>query len=707
VQTQATTDRLLPMKLNIFILFIMSTTISALANNPFFEIYNTAHQTPVFDKIKIEHYQPAFEEGIRQQQAEIDAIVNNRQKPDFANTVVALENSGEMLGRVGSVFFNLLSAETNPEMDALSEKMSPVLTEHSNNIVLNAPLFERIKAVYEQKDSLHLNSEDSMLLQKTYDMFAENGANLGDSDKAIYRELTKELSGLTLKFQQNVLNETNSFELLITDKTQLAGLPEGVLEAAAQQAKEKEKEGYLFNLKAPSYVPFMKYADNRVLREQMYLASSRRAFNGNEFDNRENVKRIANLRLQIAHLFGYDSYADYVLRRRMSENKENVYKLLDDLRLAYKPVAEKELTAVQQFANSQGADFEVMPWDWSYFSEKLKEKEYSINDEVLKPYFELERVKLAVFGLATRLYGLQFRKTTDIPVYHPEVETYEVFDENGQFLSVLYCDFHPREGKSGGAWMTEFRGQKILNGNNIRPLISIVMNFTRPTESKPALLTFDELTTFLHEFGHALHGMLANSTYEMLSGTNVYRDFVELPSQIMENWATEKAYLDTFAQHYQTSAAIPQDLIEKIKQAENFNAGYACLRQLSFAYLDMAWHSINAEFDGDVVDFEKKAQTSTQILPPVENTAMSVQFNHIFSGGYAAGYYSYKWAEVLDADAFSLFSETGIFNKETAKSFQENILTKGGSEHPMTLYKRFRGQEPTIDALLKRSGIGK
>ncbi|MDR1698299.1 MAG: M3 family metallopeptidase [Prevotellaceae bacterium] len=683
----------------------MTATINTLANNPFFQPFNTPHQTAPFDKIKIEHYQPAFEEGIKLQQSEIDAIVNNPQIPDFQNTIVALEYSGEMLGTVGGVFFNLLHAETTPPLDELSEKISPVLTEHRNNIVLNAALFERVKAVYAQKETLGLNTEDNMLLQKTYDMFAENGANLSDSDKEIYRELTKELSGLTLKFSQNVLNETNKFELLITDKTQLSGLPGDVLETAAQRAKEKGKEGWLFDLKAPSFVPFMKYADNRDLRREMYLASNRRAFNNNEFDNQANVKRIANLRLKIANLFGYQTYADYVLRKRMAENQQNVYQLLDDLRLAYKPVAEKEVAEVQQYANTLGADFELMPWDWSYFSEKLKEEKYSINDELLKPYFELEQVKKAVFDLTTRLYGLQYKKTTDIPVYHPEVETYEVFDENGKFLAVLYTDFYPRDGKSGGAWMTDFRGQKIVNGENIRPLVSIVMNFTRPTETKPALLTFDELTTFLHEFGHALHGMLANSTYEMLSGTNVYRDFVELPSQIMENWATEKAYLDSFAKHYETGATIPQELMEKIKQTENFNIGYLCVRQLSFGYLDMAWHTLITEFSGDIAAFEREAWANTQVLPLADNVCMSVQFNHIFSGGYAAGYYSYKWAEVLDADAFSLFAKNGIFDKMTAESFKNNILTKGGSEHPMTLYKRFRGQAPSIDALLKRNGI--
>ena len=692
------------MKKLLFII-IMTTKINAFASNPFFEKFDTPHQAAPFDRIKIEHYQPAFEEGIRQQEAEIDAIVNNPQTPDFLNTIVALEHTGEMLGTVGAVFFNLRHAETNPQMDELSEKISPVLTEHRNNIVLNAPLFERVKAVYAQKNELGLNTEDAMLLQKTYDMFAENGANLSDADKEIYRELTKELSRLTLRFSQNVLNETNAFEMLITDRAQLSGLPEGVLEAAAQRARKQEKEGWLFDLKAPSYVPFMKYADNRHLRRKMYLASNQRGFNNNEFDNRANVARIANLRLQIANLFGYRTYADYVLRKRMAENQQNVYRLLDDLRLAYMPVAEQEVAAAQQFAETLAADFEIMHWDWAYFAEKLKEEKYSINDELLKPYFELEQVKKGIFDLTTRLFGLQYKRTTDIPVYHPEVETYEVFDENGNFLALLYQDFHPRAGKSGGAWMTDFRGQKIMNGENIRPHVSIVMNFTRPTETKPALLTFDELTTFLHEFGHALHGMLANSTYETLSGTSVYRDFVELPSQIMENWATEKEYLDSFATHYQTGEAIPKELIDRIKQAENFNVGYACVRQLSFGYLDMAWHTLTTEFAGNVAEFEREAWASTQVLAAADSVCMSTQFNHIFSGGYAAGYYSYKWAEVLDADAFSLFAKNGIFDRMTADSFKNNILTRGGSEHPMTLYKRFRGQEPTIDALLKRNGI--
>ena len=680
-------------------------TASAVAENPFLLPFNTPHQTVPFDKIKTEHYKPAFLEGMKQQNAEIDAIINNTQTPDFENTIVALERTGELLSTVSAVFFNLLSAETNDELEALSLEMSPILTEHSNNISLNEKLFEKVKAVHDKKDELKLTPEQQMLLKKTYNGFVRSGANLNETDKKTYRQLSTELSALTLQFGQNVLKETNQFQLNITDKNQLKGLPEGVLEASALLAKEKGKDGWLFNLTAPSYVPFMKYAENRDLRKELYMAYNTRAMNGNEFDNRENVKRITALRLQIANLLGYENFAEYVLENRMAKNEQNVYNLLDDLLKAYKPTALQEYQDVQNFANANGADFKVMPWDWAFYSEKLKDDKFSINDELLKPYFELEKVKAGVFGLATQLFGLQFKKNANIPVYNEEAEAFEVFDENGKFLAVLYTDFHSRESKRGGAWMTEFRGQKKENGVDYRPHVSIVMNFTRPTETKPALLIFDEVNTFLHEFGHALHGILSDVTYESLSGTSVYRDFVELPSQILENWTSEKEFLDGFAAHYETGEKLPIEYINKIKAAENFNVAYACLRQLSFGYLDMAWHTLKEPFAGDVLAFETNAWAQTQILPKVENVSMSVSFNHIFSGGYAAGYYSYKWAEVLDADAFSVFKKNGIFDKKTAASFRDNILSKGGTEPPMTLYIRFRGQEPTIDGLLERTGI--
>ncbi|MEA4935681.1 MAG: M3 family metallopeptidase [Paludibacter sp.] len=680
-------------------------TVTASMANPLLNKYKTPYGTIPFNEIKIKDYLPAFKEAMKFHQKEVDDIINNKQKPTFQNTIVALENSGRLLNQVASPFYNLLSSETNDEMQQIAEEISPLMSEHDNTIRLNEKLFARVKAVYDMRDKLKLSVEDARLLQKTYDGFADNGANLSAADKEIYRELSKEMSMLTLQFGQNVLKETNKWTLLIKDKNLLSGLPQDVLDMLALNAKNAGQEGWLLNLKATTYGPFMQYAENRDLRRELYLAYNTRAMNGGEYDNREIIKKIVNTRLKIANLLGHKSYADQVLVRRMAENKDNVYKLLNDLLVAYKPYAEKDYAEVQAYADSKGAYFKVQPWDWSFYSDKLKEEKYAVNDELLKPYFELENVKKGVFGLATKLYGLQFVKNNKIQVYHPEVDVYEVKDKNGKFISVLYTDFHPRDGKRPGAWMSEFKGQWMDKGKDSRPHITIVMNFTRPTETKPALLTFDEVTTFLHEFGHALHGMLTECTYESLSGTNVYRDFVELPSQIMENWASEKEFLDGFAVHYQTGEKIPVELINKIKASENFNAAYACLRQLSFGFLDMNWHTMESEFQGDVISKEKEAMALTQILPVVNETSMSPSFSHIFAGGYAAGYYSYKWAEVLDADAYSVFTENGIFDTKTATSFMENILKKGGTEHPMILYKRFRGQEPTIKALLKRNGI--
>ena len=690
-------------------LLLLMTAITvagaALAANPLLSPYKTIHQTIPFDQIKTEHYVPAFEEAMKQHMNEINEIVNNPKAPTFENTIVALDKAGSLLNKVSSPFFNLLGSETNDELQTIAQKMSPLLTEHSNSIRLNEKLFERVKVVYEGRDKLKLTPEQSTLLKKTYDGFADNGANLSEKDKVKYRKLSKELSMLTLNFGQNVLKETNNWNLHITDKNLLAGLPADVLEMLALNAKKAGKEGWMLDLKATTYVPVMKYADNRDLRRELYMAYSTRNMQGGEFDNLENIRSIANTRLEIAKLLGKNSYADQALVQRMAENKENVYDLLNKLLVAYKPAAQKEYDEVQAYANKNGAYFKVQSWDWSYYSEKLKAEKFDLTDEMLKPYFELENVKKGVFGLATKLFGVRFVKNTNIKVYHPEVDAYEVFDEKGKFLSVLYTDFHPREGKRAGAWMNEFKGQWIEGKTDSRPHITIVMNFTRPTETKPALLTYDELTTFLHEFGHALHGMLTKCNYESLSGTNVYRDFVELPSQIMENWASEKAFLDGFAVHYQTGEKIPAELIQKIKDSENFNTANFTLRQLSFGFLDMAWHSIEKPYKGDVIKMEKDAMAPTQILPVVSDAAMSPTFSHIFSGGYAAGYYSYKWAEVLDADAYSVFVKNGIFDKKTATSFRQNILVPGGTEHPMVLYKRFRGQEPTIDALLKRHGI--
>ncbi|HJD92074.1 MULTISPECIES: M3 family metallopeptidase [Bacteroides] len=677
------------------------------AQNPFFEKYNTPHNTVPFDKIENKHYEPAILEGIKQHSAEIDAITSNTASPTFENTILAYENSGKLLDRVLSVFFNLRSAETNDELQAIAVKMVPILSEHSNNVSLNQDLFKKVKEVYAKKSSLNLNHEQEVLLDKVYDGFVRSGANLEGKDQEKYRELSQKLSQLGLAFGENNLKETNNYKLVVTDKAKLSGLPESALEAAKETAKEKGEEGWVFTLDAPSYIPLMRYADNRDLRKELYMAYNTKCTHDNEFNNTQIVKDIVNTEMEIAQLLGYKSYADYTLEKRMAENSTNVYKLLNDLLKAYKPTANKEVDEVTTLAKeTENNDFTVMPWDWSYYSNKLKDKKFNFNEEMLRPYFELENVKKGVFGLATTLYGITFKENKDIPVYHKDVKAYDVFDKDGSFLSVLYTDFHPRAGKRAGAWMTSFKEQWIdQNGENSRPHITIVMNFTKPTANKPALLTFDEVNTFLHEFGHALHGMFANSTYESLSGTNVYRDFVELPSQIMENFLIEKEYLNTFAKHYETGEDLPEDLIQKIIDAANFNAGYACLRQVSFGLLDMAWYTRETPFEGDVIEFEQKAWADAQVLPVIEDACMSVQFGHIFAGGYAAGYYGYKWAEVLDADAFSLFQEKGIFNPEVAQSFRDNILSKGSTEHPMKLYKKFRGQEPSIKALLKRNGI--
>lgn len=674
------------------------------ASNPFFETYNTPHQTVPFDKIKTEHYEPAFEKGMEEHEAEIQQIIVNKQAPTFQNTIEALERSGELLDRVSSVFFNMLSAESNDEIMEISQRIQPKLTEHSNNIILNAELFKRIKTVYDQKDSLDLNTEQMRLLVNTYDNFANNGANLNDADKEKYRELSSKLGKLTLQFGQNVLKATNAYEKVLTED-QLEGLPQSIRDAAAMKAKQKGIEGFVIDLTAPSYVPFMKYSSNRELRRELYTAFSSRCTNG-EFDNTGLINEIINTRLAISNLLGNKTYADYVLQKRMARNTNNVYKLLDDLLVAYKPEALQEYKNIQEFAaEMEKQPIDIMPYDWSYYSEKLKDAKFSVSDEETRPYFELENVKKGVFGLATTLYGITFKKNDDIPVYNPEVEAFDVLDKDGSFLAVLYTDFHPRAGKRQGAWMSSLKPQYIENGQNNRPQVMIVMNFTRPTETNPALLTYDEVSTFLHEFGHALNGMFANTEYASMSGTNVYWDFVELPSQFMQNYLIQKTYLDQFAVHYKTGEKIPADLVQRIVDASNFNTGYLCLRQLSFGYLDMAYHTISQEFKGDVGAFEQDAMQKTAILPTVEGCYMSPTFSHIFSGGYAAGYYSYKWAEVLDADAFELFKEKGIFNQEVAQSFRDNVLSRGGTEDPMVLYVRFRGQEPTVKALMKRNGI--
>ena len=679
--------------------------------NPFFEDYQTLHDTVPFDRIRLEDFEEAFMEGIRRDNEMIDKTINNPAKPTFDNTIIYTEEDKEgyydLLDRVSTVFFNLLSAETNDEMDALAQKMQPILTQHANDMRLNKQLFERIKAVH-----LHhrkLTPEEKMLLDNCYDGFVRSGALLDEEGKERLRALTEEASMLSLQFSQNLLKETKAFTLHITDEKQLDGLPDTAIEAARQAAKEKELDGWLFTLDSPSYGPFMTYSTQRDLREKMYLAKNTLCTHDNTENNLAICQRIVNLRREIAQLLGYKTYADYVLKKRMASNVRSVYRLLDDLIDAYKPTAIEEYHELEMMAREkEGKDFKMMPWDQSFYAHKLQLKKFKLDQEMLRPYFELSKVIDGVFGLAHRLYGITFKENKEIPVYHPDVKAYEVFDKDGSYLAVFYADFFPRKGKQGGAWMTEFQGQWITRkGENVRPHVSVVMNLTKPTEEKPALLTLGEVETFLHEFGHSLHGMFANTRFESLSGTNVWWDFVELPSQFMENFSVEKEFLRTFAFHYQTGEPLPDQLIRRIVKSRNFMAATACLRQVSFGLLDMAYYTQTEVFDKDIIPFEKKAWKKTKITknPPRMDTCMTVQFSHIMAGGYAAGYYSYKWAEVLDADAFSVFKKKGIFNQEVAQRFRDNVLSKGGTEHPMDLYVRFRGCPPTIDALLKRNGI--
>lgn len=688
--------------------FISSIAImSTQAQNPFFSEYDTPHGTVPFSKITTADYEPAIDHGIELGLQEIEAICNNRAVPDFDNTIVALEKSGKDLDRVLNTFGPLLSALSDDEMMELSMRVTPKLSEYSTAIALNTRLWEKIKYVWENRDKYNLNAEENMLLKQTYDSFARNGALLEGNDRETYRKLSAELSELSTKFGQNVLKELNTYEIWLT-KDDLTGLPEGVVEAAALAAKEKGREGeYLFTLAQPTYMAFMKYSDRRDLREKMYRLYSSRNTKG-EFSNVEILKQIANKRRQLANLLGYNTYAEYSLVNTMAEKPENVYKLLNELRDAYIPAQKKEFAELTQFASGlEGKNFEIKPWDYSYYSNKLKQSKYSYDEEEMRPYFELNNVIDGVFGLATKLYGLTFVPAPDVEVYHPDVKAFEVKDRNGEYLGIIYTDFFPRESKSPGAWMTEFKPQWTEdNGTNSRPHVSIVMNFTKPTDTKPSLLTPYEVETFLHEFGHALHGLMSNTRFSSLSGTNVYRDFVELPSQFNENYMTQKQFLDGFARHYQTGEPIPQALVDKIVESAQFGAAYACLRQLNFGLVDMAWHSITAPVD-DASKFEIEASKSVQMFEPIEGTMTSPTFSHIFGGGYAAGYYSYKWAEVLDADAFAKFLENGIFDQKTADEFRTNILMKGGTEHPAELYRRFRGQDPSIDALLKRDGIEK
>lgn len=674
--------------------------------NALLEYWNTPYQTPPFDRITVEEYAPAFDAAIAEARAEIDSIVNNPEEPTFSNTIEALERSGAKLSRVSSLFFNLLEADGTDRMHEISMEVQPKLTEYSNDISLNEELFKRVKAVYDQRDSLDLDTEQAMLLTETYRGFARSGAALSDEDKETYRRLTSELAQLTLQFGQNVLAATNAFAINITDSTVVAELPDFVREAMAADAKARGEEGWTVTLHAPSYSAFMTYSSNRELKEQLWRANNALCMTDGDNDNREIVKKIVNTRLQIANLLGYQTYADYVLEERMAESRSNVNVFLKQLLDATKEYADKDYKMINEYAASQGFEGDVMPWDFSYYSEKYKQATYNLTDEMVKPYLQLESVKKGVFLLANKLYGLEFTENKDIPVYHPDVTAYEVHDATGRLMAILYLDFFPRATKQGGAWMTTFRSSSIdANGNETRPLVSLVMNFTKPTETTPSLLTFSEFTTFLHEFGHSLHAILGEGTYESLTGTSVYRDFVELPSQIMENWATEKEYLDLWAVDYRTNEKMPVELIQKIVDSRNYLAAYANVRQVSFGLTDMAWHSIAVPFEGDVENMEKQAMADAQVLPAVSGTALSPSFSHIFAGGYAAGYYGYKWAEVLDADAFSLFKEKGIFNTEVSGSFRENILSKGGSEHPMTLYVRFRGHKPDMKALIDRMGL--
>jgi len=673
--------------------------------NPLLAQWETPHATPPFSKIELAHYEPAFEAAIACQRAEIDAIVNNPAKPTFGNTIAALERSGELLGRIEGVFYNLLSADTSDEMQEIALRVQPKLTELSNDISLNPELFARVKAVYEHPGCC-LKKDDKKLLEDTYKSFARNGAALSDADKELYRQYTSELSALTLQFGQNALAATNAFALNITDPKQVAELPAFVKEGMAADAKASGEKGWTVTLQAPSYVPFVTYSSNRALKEKLWRAYNSRALGG-QYDNTEIVRKIANTRLKIANLLGYKCYADYVLERRMAKDTPTVEAFLEELLAATKEHADRECRTVSDYAAKLGFEGELMPWDWGYYSQKYRDAEYALNDEVVKPYFQLENVKKGVFLLANKLYGLNFTPNPEIDVYHPDVTAYDVTDEKGRFMAVLYLDFFPRASKRSGAWMTEYRGTKIVDGEETRPLVSLVMNFTKPTGEKPSLLTFDEVETFLHEFGHSLHGMLAEGRYESQTGTSVYRDFVELPSQIMENWATEKEFLDLWAVHYRTGEPIPAEIVESIVAAKNFLAAYGNVRQLSFGMTDMAWHTIAEPYEGDVVAFERASMAPTQVLPAVDGTAMAPAFSHIFAGGYAAGYYGYKWAEVLEADAFSLFKEKGIFNREVSGSFRDNVLSKGGTEDPMDLYVRFRGHKPETRALIEKMGLKK
>ncbi|MFA7686426.1 MAG: M3 family metallopeptidase [Moheibacter sp.] len=673
-------------------------------HNPLLNHFNTPFESAPFDNIQNEHYKPAFEKAIEWAKEEIKLICENPENPDFENTIEAMETSGEKLNRISSIFFNLNSAETDDEMQEIAQEVSPLLSEFSNDIRLNPVLFQRIQTVYDQKDELDLTPEQTRLLEKKFKSFSRNGANLPEDKKEKLRAIDKELSQISLQFGQNVLAETNAFELLLTDEKDLKGIPDYAIEEAKKEADAKGKEGWIFTLQAPSYIPFMTYAENRGLRQKLFLAYGKRSFQANEFNNEKIVKRIAQLRLERANLLGYKTHADFVLEERMANSPQIVHDFLADLLKKSKPFGTKDVEKLKEFAKEKDGIEILERWDHAYYAEKLKKEKFSLSEEELKPYFSLEKVIKGAFTIAEKLYGIRFEKRNDIQKYHEDVEVYEVFDEDNQHLALFYTDFFPRKGKRAGAWMTEFRGQCNVGGKSKRPHVSIVCNFTKPTQNKPSLLTFNEVTTLFHEFGHALHGILANTVYESLSGTNVYYDFVELPSQFMENFCYEPEALELFAQHFETGETIPQELIEKVKQSANFMEGYQTVRQLSFGLLDMAWHGVDKLEIGSVSEYERTAFAPTELYPIVKGTNMSVSFSHIFHGGYSSGYYSYKWSEVLDADAFAYFKEKGIFSPEIAKKFK-HLLESGGSKDPMELYKSFRGQKPDNKALLKRAGF--
>ncbi len=672
--------------------------------NPLLEKFETPFESAPFSKIKNDDYKPAFIQAIDDAKAEIDAITSNPETPTFENTIEAMELSGEKLGRISSIFFNLNSAETNDEIQQIAQEVSPLLSEFGNDVRLNQDLFERIKVVYNQKDSLKLTEEQAYLLEKKYKGFSRNGANLNEEDKNKLREIDKQLAMLSLQFGQNVLAETNAYELIITDENDLKGLPQYVIDQAKADAEQKEYEGWLITLQAPSYIPFMQYAENRELREKLFRANGVKAYQNNEYNNEENVKNIVKLRQERAKILGYKTHADYVLEERMAKKPETVLDFLHDLLTKAKPFAEKEIKELAAFAKEVDGIETLQRWDHGYYAEKLKQKKFSLSDEELKPYFQLENVIQGAFDVATKLYGITFKEIQTIDKYNEDVTTYEVLDKNGEFLSLLYADFFPRSGKRPGAWMTSYREASNVHGNSKRPHISIVCNFTKPTKDTPSLLTFQEVTTLFHEFGHALHGMLPNTTYESLSGTNVYWDFVELPSQFYENFCYEAEALKLFAKHYKTGKIIPQELIDKVRESSTFMEGYQTVRQLSFGLLDMAYHANDLVEITDLQQFEKATFKQTELYPEVDKNIMSTSFSHIFQGGYSSGYYSYKWAEVLDADAFAFFQETGIFNQETARKFYQ-LLSSGGTVEPMKLYEEFRGHKPTADALLKRAGL--